>query len=244
VSLYVTPGAAPYVLRPGVAAVVRQTVLLRATEAAPSGVTAVSVQVYDADGAAVGSAITAAIDGAGPAYVATIPALTTTGADPSDRWSALWSYTIGSTVYEFRRVVRLVAVEVSPTVTSVELSAEYPDLTASLRASAADLRADLAEAWEDLDRDLWDAGVDLHRVFDPRHLARPHMVRAAHLRYAKAASSTRDDQMLDRARELADEYRDLLMRRAGYDSDSDGAMDTARRSTTAEWWDGIQRRPA
>jgi hypothetical protein len=244
VTAYVTPAAAPYVIRPGVAAVVRQTVLERATEAAPSGVSAVTVQVIDAEGVAVGSAITAALDGAGPAYVATIPALTTTGADPSDRWSAVWPYTIGGTVYLFRRVVRLVAVEVSPTVTSTELSAEYPDLSASLRASAADLRADLAEAWEDLDRDLWERGVDLHRIFDPRHLARPHLVKAAHLRYAKAASSTRDEQMLDRARELRDEYRDLLAMRAGYDSDSDGAMDTARRSTTAEWWDGIQRRPA
>lgn len=243
-SLYVTPAAAPYVIRPGVAATVRQTVLERATETAPSGVSAVTVQVYDAEGAAVGSAVTATLDGVGPAYVATIPALTTTGADPSDRWSAIWSYTIGGAVFLFRRLIRLVAVEVSPTVTSTELSAEYPDLSASLRASAADLRADLAEAWEDLDRDLWERGVDLHRVFDPRHLARPHMTRAAHLRYAKAASSTRDDQMLDRARELRDEYRDLLTLRAGYDSDSDGAMDTARRSTTAEWWDGIQRRPA
>lgn len=243
-STYVTPGATPYVLRPGVAATVRHTVLERATEAAPSGVSAVTVQVYDATGTAAGSAVVAALDGAGPAYVASIPGTTTTGATPSDRWSAIWTYTIGGVDYQFRRLVRVVAVEVSPTVTSSELSAEYPDLTASLRASAADLRADLAEAWEDLDRDLWEMGVDLHRVYDPRHLARPHMVRAAHLRYAKAAGSTRDDQMLERARELADEYRDLLARRAGYDSDSDGAMDTARRSTTAEWWDGIQRRPA
>jgi len=235
-SAYVTPAAAPYVVRPGVDLVVRMTVLLRATEAAPSGISAVSLQLYNGT-TAVGAPIVASIDGAGPAYVATLPGSLTSGEAPSESWYVLWSYTIGGVVYQFRRLVRLVLIETSPTVTSSELSAQYPDLVASLRASAADLRVDLAEAWEDLDRDLFEHGVDLHRVFDPRHLARLHMTRAAGIRYAKAAASTRDERMLERSRELADEYRDLMERSALYDLDSDGAADTKRRATTeAEWW--------
>lgn len=239
---FVTPNAAPYNLRPGVAAEVRCTVLDRATETIPSPITSVTVQVYRGTDT-VGAAVTAALDGAGPAYVATIPGSTTTGEAPAtSSWSAVWSFTIDGAVYEFRRLIRLVQTIVYPTVTSTELSTEYPDLTASLRATAADLRTDLAEAWEDLDRDLWEHGVDLHKVFDPRALARLHMVRAAHLRYAKAGSSTRDELMLDRATELAEEYQELLTRSTLYDSNSDGAADSMQRSTEAMGWDWVMRR--
>lgn len=238
---FVTPSAVPYVLRPGIEATLTHTALLRSTEALPASISAVTVQMYEGV-TAVGSAITASLDGAGPAYTATLPAATTTGKTPSSEWSAVWTYTIDGIDYTFRRMVRLVRVMVHPTVTSTELSTEYPDLVASLRTSAAALRTDLAEAWEDLDRDLWERGVDLHRVFDPRALARLHMVRAAHLRYAKAASSTRDELMMDRAGELDGEYEGLLKRSALYDADSDGAADTMQRAVQDGNWAYVQRR--
>lgn len=239
---FVTPNAAPYNLIPGAAAVIRQTVLIRSTEALPDDIDAVTVQVFDG-ATAVGSAITAAIDGAGPAYIATIPDTTTSGEAPATAsWSAVWSYTIDGVVYQFRRLIRLVRIVVSPTVTSTELSTEYPDLIASLRATAAILRTDLAEAWEDLDRDLWEHGVDLHKVYDPRALARLHMTKAAHIRYAKSGATTRDELMLERAGELADEYKELLTRPALYDADSDGAADGMQRGTQAMPFDYEQRR--
>jgi len=239
--MYVTPGARPHVLVPGRAATLSHTVLVAATEVAPDDVSAVTLQLQQ-HGENVGSAITAALDGSGPAYVADVPGSLTTGEAAGDGWAALWSYTIDGVVYVFRRLVRLVRVEVTPTVTSSELSAEYPDLVASLRASLADLRADLAEAWEDLDRDLWEHGVDVHRVFDPRALARLHMIRAAGLRYSKAGSSGRDEMIMDRAAALNDEYAELLKRPALYDLDSNGAADTKQRSTSMMPWDYIMRR--
>lgn len=240
-SLYVTPGAVPYVVRPGVDAVLRHTVLLRSTEAAPGSVTLVTAQPRDAAGDPIGPALTATLDGAGPAYVVTLPGATTAGQAVTDSGSVLWSYTIGGVVYQFRRLLRIVLVEVTPTVISTELAAEYPDLMASLRASAADLRADLAEAWEDIERDLFEHGVDIHRVYDPRHLARPHLVKAASIRYAKAGGSTRDEGMVDRARELADEYAELMERSGLYDLDSDGVADSKRRMTTDAHWSTMRR---
>lgn len=238
---YTTPSATPHVIRPGVDAVVRHTVLLAATEAAPSGITSVTVQLYK-NGTAVGSPIAAALDGAGPAYVATIPGADTTGEAVADGWLALWTYTISGAAVPFRRLVRLVVAEVHPTVTSTELLADYPDLGGSLIADAAALRADLATAWEELDRDLGEHGVDLHRIMDPRTLARAHKMKAAALRYAKVGAATQDPDLMSRAAEIREMYDEHLRRTLLYDANADGAADTKQRMTSADGWDVVQRR--
>jgi hypothetical protein len=190
----------------------------------------------------VGGPIIAAIDGAGPAYIATIPGASTAGEPVAAGWLAVWTYTIGGVAVPFRRMVRLVVVEVCPTVTSAELLADYPDLGGSLIAGAADLRADLATAWEELDRDLAEHGVDLHRIMDPRTLARAHKLRASALRYSKVGASTQDPDLMTRAREIRDEYDDHLRRTLLYDADADGAADSKQRMTSADGWDVVQRR--
>ena len=238
---YVTPTATPHVIRPGVATTVRHTVLLRDTEAAPGSISSVTVQLSK-DGVAKGAAVTAALDGAGPAYVATIPGATTAGEDVTPGWLAVWAYTIAGVAVPFRRLVRLVVAEVYPTVTSTELLADYPDLGGSLIAGAADLRGDLATAWEELDRDLAEHGVDLHRIMDPRTLARAHKLRAAALRYAKVGASTQDPDLQMRASQLRDEYDEHLRRTILYDQDGDGATDSKQRMTSADGWDVVQRR--
>jgi hypothetical protein len=217
--------SSPVIVVPGRDTRLRGRLLLAATEAAPT-FTGVTFELLAA-GAVVAGPYAAVIEGSGPWYGYTVPGAATAALVPGDGYGVLerWTPSAAPPVI-VRRLARVVAFEVLPSVTSEELTEDYPDLAAALRTSVSDLRKDLARAWERLREDLESAGIDVYKLADPRSLATLHKLKAARLRYAKFGATNADEGATSRAAELAEEYGEVMRRAFRIDADNSGTENT------------------
>ena len=192
--------------------------------------TAATVTIYDGGETIVDAASATTL---GPPAAYTVTGASTTDRPLSAEWLAVWTMTIGGTVYTFRQPAYLVRHILYPTVTDDDLTALHSDLDA-LRDSAnmTTFEPFRTQAWERIQRKMIAKGNRPALVMDPWALRDLHVFASLELIWRDFASSLGDD----RYRELAEYYStahasewDSLVFR--YDDDEDGRISSDERRT-------------
>lgn len=202
-------------------------------------ITAATYSLYDDGGTAIVDAQAATVSGGDVTY--TIPAASTTGKDPSDRWREVWSLTIDSETYTGRNTAALVLYPFQPVIGQSDLEDLSRDFAnADLKPTGlTSYQGYIDEATRQIRTRL------LQQDRRPWLIVNPWSLRTAHL-YLTAAIICRDFRTLMRGSKwdaLYDDYKELYDSEWGrlvfeYDSDNDGESDGPESAVGVLWISG------
>lgn len=164
----------------------------------------------------------------------------TSGTLGGSPWSLLWTISDGVTTWNVKTRAVLIIREAVVPILSSDVTEDHPEL-ADLVASAA-IKTAVQDAWDEFARDLDSRGNSVHLLSDPADAVPALTALAASLCWARYGTDERDEQALQRARDLRAIYVEKAAGPFRYDADADDVEDTKTLSPEPmDWWDDGRR---